>query len=357
MGTGIQDLRRSAIQATLFQPTSLLEAIERLGFVQCDPIRAPARAQDLILRHRVQGYRAGDLERLYPELDLEEDFLYAYGIVPKATWRLLHPRSSQKLNKTEARVHALVSAREKLHPRELETHLGKKREVNAWGSYSKATTRCLESLHYRGVLRVAGRQNGIRLYQQAKEQEEHLSPTERLEGLALLTARILTPVPERSLRSALSYLRYSAPTLPGRKDILKRLIAGGALTGETVDGVKYLWPKECEVFGEVPKVVRFLAPFDPLVWDRYRFEHLWGWAYRFEAYTPPAKRKMGYYALPLLWGEQVIGWVNVSGKEGQLAIEPGFIGDEPKTRAFRSAFADEVEKMRWFLGRRQSEGA
>lgn len=53
--------------------------------------------------------------------------------------------------------------------------------------------------------------------------------------------------------------------------------------------------------------VNFLAPFDPLVWDRRRFEHLWGWSYRFEAYTPPAKRVRGYYAMPLLWGERVIG--------------------------------------------------
>ena len=51
--------------------------------------------------------------------------------------------------------------------------------------------------------------------------------------------------------------------------------------------------------------VRLLAPFDPIVWDRRRFELLWGWPYRFEAYTPVAKRKLGYYALPLLWRDRV----------------------------------------------------
>ncbi|EWS60580.1 hypothetical protein Y695_04569 [Hydrogenophaga sp. T4] len=54
--------------------------------------------------------------------------------------------------------------------------------------------------------------------------------------------------------------------------------------------------------------MRLLAPFDPVVWDRDRFERLWDWAYRFEAYTPPAKRVRGYYAMPLLWRDQVIGW-------------------------------------------------
>ena len=59
----LDDLRRYAVARTLFTPTTLARAIGRLGFVQADPIRAPARAQDLTLRHRVRGYRAGDLER------------------------------------------------------------------------------------------------------------------------------------------------------------------------------------------------------------------------------------------------------------------------------------------------------
>ena len=64
--------------------------------------------------------------------------------------------------------------------------------------------------------------------------------------------------------------------------------------------------------------MRLLAPFDPVVWDRRRFELFWGWAYRFEAYTPAAKRQLGYYALPLLWRDRVIGWGNVSVKNGEL---------------------------------------
>ena len=75
----VRALRLQAISSSLFAPTTLRKAIQHLGFVQADPIRSPARAQDLILRHRVKGYRAGDLEQQYPKLDLEEDYLYAYG--------------------------------------------------------------------------------------------------------------------------------------------------------------------------------------------------------------------------------------------------------------------------------------
>ena len=66
----LDHLRRYAVARSLFKPTTLSRAIQRLGFVQADPIRAPARAQDLTLRHRVAGYRAGDLERRYPRLPL-----------------------------------------------------------------------------------------------------------------------------------------------------------------------------------------------------------------------------------------------------------------------------------------------
>ncbi len=59
-------LRRYAITRSLFAPRQLARALDGFGFVQADPIRAPARAQDLTLRHRVTGYRAGDLERRYP---------------------------------------------------------------------------------------------------------------------------------------------------------------------------------------------------------------------------------------------------------------------------------------------------
>src|SRR3984957_16533565 len=92
MSISLSLLRRYAIARSLFKPTTLKRAIEKLGFVQADPIRAPARAQDLTLRHRVEGYRAGDLERLYPTLAIEEDFFVNYGFLPRTHHALMHPR-------------------------------------------------------------------------------------------------------------------------------------------------------------------------------------------------------------------------------------------------------------------------
>ncbi|MFT3721315.1 MAG: crosslink repair DNA glycosylase YcaQ family protein [Pseudorhodoferax sp.] len=89
-----------------------------------------------------------------------------------------------------------------------------------------------------------------------------------------------------------------------------------------MDGIPWYWPAD-----ENPRSrryatddrLRLLAPFDPVVWDRRRFTLLWGWTYKFGAYTPPAQRRFGCYALPMLRRDRVIGWANVSVSEGSLA--------------------------------------
>jgi uncharacterized protein YcaQ len=95
--------------------------------------------------------------------------------------------------------------------------------------------------------------------------------------------------------------------------------------------------------------VRLLAPFDPIVWDRVRFELLWGWAYRFEAYTPVLQRKRGYYALPLLWRDRVVGWANVAVRDGALAADVGYVATRPRDRAFKRELDAELDRMRLFL--------
>ena len=97
--------------------------------------------------------------------------------------------------------------------------------------------------------------------------------------------------------------------------------------------------------------MRLLAPFDPIVWDRVRFELLWGWQYRFEAYTPAAKRKLGYYALPLLWRDHVIGWANLSMKNGELQADVGYVAARPpRDPRFGRGLESELDRVRFFLG-------
>jgi len=352
MHRDVQRLRRQAISQTLFQPTTLKAAVYQLGFVQADPIRAPARAQDLILRHRVKGYRAGDLEKHYSKLNLEEDVLYAYGFLPRKTWQLLHPRQPRGVALLEQQILGMIRPGRAIHPRQLETYFGREQVINDWGGRSRATKQALENLHYHGLLRVEGRENGVRIYTSAPKAKNILSPEDRTRRLIALIARILAPVPERSLQEALASIRRSL--FKNTRKLTLELIRGGGLVKETIDGLTYLWPRQ-ELKDEEPsRCVRFLAPFDPLVWDRRRFEHLWGWSYRFEAYTPPAKRQRGYYAMPLLWIDRIIGWANVNNRNNQLDVALGFVGRRPKDKDFRLALDKEIDQMTSFLGFTQS---
>ncbi len=354
-------LRRFAVARTLGAPTTLARAIRRLGFVQADPIRAPARAQDLTLRHRVTGYRAGDLERRYPRLAIEEDCLVNYGFLPREHLSLMHPRQPRRVwdTATQRRADELLAfVREHgpSHPRDINRHFAHGRVRSYWGGTSSASTQLLDGLHQRGLLRVARRDSGVRVYQAIDHPAVDDSPQARAgraRALIDLVVRKYAPLPARSLGYLVHMLAKSAPQLTSERALALRE-ARERLAQVTIDGVTWYWPQ-----GERPGAarhaaadqVRLLAPFDPVVWDRTRFELLWGWPYRFEAYTPAARRKLGYYALPLLWRDQVLGWGNAAVDEtGRLDLKLGFVaGRQPRDAGFSQALDEEVERLRRFL--------
>lgn len=350
-------LRHFAITRSLFPPTTLSRAIDTLGFVQADPIRAPARAQDLTLRLRVKDYRAGDLERKYRRLPIEEDFFINYGFVTRTLHALMHPRSGllpNAGNKRAAALLAFVREQGTVHPRDADAHFAHGRVTNYWGGSSSATTHMLERMHYKGLLRVVGRDTGIRLYgiqDVAAGVTGALARRARLDALVDVVVNKYAPLPSASLSYVIARLRYAVPQWAGELRAAQ-VRARQRLSRAVIDGHTWYWPaEEAPQPVAAPESVRLLAPFDPVVWDRRRFELLWGWAYRFEAYTPEPKRKLGYYALPLLWRDRVIGWANVSVTHGQMQASLGYVaGRPPRERAFGREVEAELERFRTFLG-------
>ena len=361
----LDDLRRFAVDRTFFAPTTLKRAIDRMGFVQADPIRAPARAQDLTLRHRVKDYVAGDLERRYSQLGIEEDFFVTYGFVTRSLQALMHPRSETGVPAdaphpwpAERRKRArllldFVRERGTVHPREVDDHFSHGSVKNYWGGSSNATTHLLDAMHYRGLLRVARRESGIRIYAAHEHGPGPLDPAARrtrIDALVDAVVRLYAPLPDRSLADFVRRLRFAVPQWRGElKDALQR--ARERLSSARVDGSDWYWPIQESAARRVPPDrVRLLTPFDPLVRDRHRFELLWGWVYRFEAYTPAARRQRGYYALPLLWRDRVIGWGNLSVKNGKLESDLGYVKSVPRDRAFKRELGAELDRIRIFLG-------
>ena len=362
----IDDLRRFTVSRNFPKPTTLNRALQRIGFVQADPIRAPARAQDLILRHRVTNYHAGDLERRYPTLDIEEDFFVNYGYVTRALQALMHPRSNSRVpaadvswpwaagEKKKAKLLLdFVQKRGRVHPREVDEHFSHGKITNYWGGSSNATTRLLEAMHYVGLLRIVRREKGIRIYAAHEHSPAPRGLAERrarVDALVDVLVRIYAPLHGPGLSYYLKRLRYAAPQwekeLPAALNRAKE-----RLPHARVGKFDWYWPAdEDPADHRTQEIVRFLAPFDPVVHDRDRFELLWNWTYRFEAYTPASKRKLGYYAMPLLWRDEVIGWANLSLKKSGLEYDFGYIsGKAPNDRNYNRELEFEFERIRSFL--------
>ena len=355
----LDDLRCHGVARSLFTPTTLRRALRKFGFVQADPIRAPARAQDLVLRHRVRDYRAGDLERRYAALGIQEDVFVNYGFVTADVQALMHPRagasrwSATRFERAQALL-AFVRERGSVHPREVDAHFSHGSVTNYWGGSSSATTHLLDDMHYRGLLRVARREGGIRIYAVHQHDLEPLDAAarrDRIDSLVDVVVRKYAPLPASSLSGLVSRLRYAIPQW--RRDLKSALVrARKRLAHARIADADWYWPADERPALDVSHdVVRFLAPFDPVVWDRRRFEIFWGWAYRFEAYTPAANRQFGYYALPLLWRHHVVGWGNVSVKSGALHVDLGYPGSSaPRDPIFRREVDAEIDRMRAFLG-------
>ena len=217
--------------------------------MQADPIRAPARAQDLTLRHRVRGYRAGDLERRYAGLGVQEDFFVNYGFVAEEVQALMHPRGGPTpWPRSRARgVEALldfVRARGQVHPREVDDHFAHGKVTNYWGGSSNATTHLLENMHYRGLLRVVRRDRGIRIY---AAHDHPLGPLDRASRLRQLDALVdvavwtYAPLPGGTLSWLINRLRYTVPQ--SRRDLKSALSrAKTRLSHARLEGADWYWP-------------------------------------------------------------------------------------------------------------------
>jgi len=387
----LPQLRHYAIARTFFKPTSLARAIARLGFLQADPMRAPARAQDLILAHRVKGYRAGDLERRYPRLALEESFFINYGFLPRETVALLHPRG--ELRSWDARMQAraqevlaFVRQHGPTYPRDVQAHFDHGR-IKRWGTDLNVSSHLLEGLHHRGLLRVMRRENGARVYQAAeyspaarpttrraasirsseqRPQDLPFSGVERSDKsddespevrftragqLLDIVVHLYAPLPAVSLGYLCGLLRYGVPHLAAEVRQIQEN-AKARYPHAQVDGVLWFWPQgenPASTRHQVDDQLRFLTPFDPVVWDRRRFQLFWGWEYKFEAYLPAHKRRMGHYAMPMLWREHVLGWANLKVISGRLKHQVGFAGPPPRGRAFQRALDEALQHIQEFL--------
>jgi uncharacterized protein YcaQ len=283
----VEEARRIAVRAQWLdgRAKGVLSTVQRLGFLQLDPISTVAPPQHLVLWSRLGSFDTAELERLlWQERKLVEWDAFVYPIEDLPMLKAFMRRRDRPLDRriigwleehAAYRRYVLKELRERgpLLSREIEDAPGHRREGHRWWGERKMGL-MLNCLSARGEVAVVGRRGKQRLWDLA---ERWYPETETL------------PVPQA--RRLYEEKRFRA-------------------VGVRLERGRLVAHPEAED-GPVPPRTTFLSPFDRLVHDRDRLEALWGFRYRLEMYVPAAKREYGYYVLPILHGDRLVGRIDV----------------------------------------------
>lgn len=310
------------------EPESVLRVVQRVGSLQFDPLEVPgARNHDLVLHARIAGYDRSWLDRwLYaPDRRLIEVYNKSLNILPidelphyRLAWERADAWYRDRILSEQAEVaEAILETIRREGPLSTAAFRHHNHAIDWWWAPTPAARAVMEALFVTGRLGIARREGNRRFY----DLLERLVPADLL---------ALRESEEDALRHRL-WSRFRAVGLmssPGPSDVMygtgsaaqrrawtAELVESGALSAVEVEGLKgerYLPAEELPILETAagaapPPAVTFLAPLDPFVWDRGLLRDLFGFDYLWEVYVPAAKRRWGYYVLPMLFGDRLVG--------------------------------------------------
>jgi uncharacterized protein YcaQ len=392
------------------EPESVMRVIDRLGSLQFDPLEVAGRNHDLTLLARIEGYRRPWADQLlYRDRRLYETYNKMLSLVPTAdlpwyriTWDRAHEEHRGGAFDDHAPLVEELLERIRVGGPMSSTDVEPRAAIDWYWRPTNQVRALLEALAEAGVLAIARREGNRRVYDLTERLfpadllARHVPPGEQLRHKLLSRYRgngLLGATGDYTLWMGLG-------KAPERRGLLDQVVASGALLPVAVEGLRgprfivadelpLLERAERELAGETGAVgipgepagpdtaspraparpggvapgVTFVAPLDPLVWDRDLLSRLWGFDYRWEVYVPAAKRRWGYYVLPILYGDRFIGRIEprIDRTADALRIiglwwEPGFdpLADERVSAdegdTFVSAFAESLRAHRAFAG-------
>lgn len=367
-------------------PEGVLEVFRRLGSVQFDPLAVAGRNHDLVLHARVADYEpAWTEELLYQRRELFEAYNKGLSLLPtselpwyRVSWRIEDRYEGELLaERPEFAQQVLDRIRAEGPLSTLDFERGP--SIEWWWAPTNAVRAVLETYAVSGVLGLARREGNRRYY----DFVERLFPAELL----------AEAVPEREqlLHKLLSRFRAHgllgaggnaelwlgtgpAKRNPKRPDELSRaelreeLVAAGEIVPVEVEGLRgprFVLRDELELLGappEPPPSVSLLAPLDPLVWDRALLRPLFDFEYIWEVYVPERKRRWGYYVLPVLFRDRLIGRIEprIDRRRGAVQViglwwEEGF--QPRRAEGFVEAMRGALRDYLRFAGARRVEWA
>lgn len=363
------------------EPASVMRVVDRLGSLQFDPLEVAGRNHDLTLLARVAGYRrAWTDDLLYRERVLYETYNKMLSLVPTAelpwyriTWDQAHEAHRGGAFDDHAPLVEELTARIREHGPLSSTDVEPRASIDWYWRPTNQVRALLEALGEAGLLAIARREGNRRVYDLA----ERLFPADllarRLPERDQLRHKLLSRYRGNGLLGATgeSSLWVGTGDAAMRASLRAELVAAGTLMPVHVEGIRgtryvvggevgILDAAEAEVRHGYPIAdpgVAFLAPLDPMAWDRDLLLRLWDFDYRWEVYVPAAKRRWGYYVLPLLYGDRFVGRIEprIDRKTRTLRVlglwwEDGFDPLDDANPGFTGAFAEALRAHRDFAG-------
>ena len=360
------------------RPESVLDVVDRLGLLQFDPLEVPgARNHDLTLHARIGGYRREWCDQwLYGEdRRLIELYNKSLNLLPmrelphySISWKRSSEYYTDRILKEQGDVAKAILRGLKTHgPQSTAAFSEHGHAVDWWWAPTRASRAVMEALFVTGRIGIARRDGNRRYY----DLMERLVPTALLKHKEseeeAMTHRLLSRYRAVGLTTwsgTQTEVMYSAGSTAERARRTERLVDNGRLVPVDVDGLKrtrYIVAGEEHILeatanpAALEPSVSFLAPLDPLIWDRRMLRELWGFDYLWEVYVPLAKRKWGYYVLPMLFGDRFVGRIEprLDRKTRTLNVlgvwfEAGF---EPMgSPGFIESLGDALDAYRAFVG-------
>ena len=362
------------------EPASVLRVIERIGSLQFDPIEVPgARNHDLVLHNRIAGHRREwtDLWLYGADRRLTELYNKSLNILPvdelpyyRHAWDHAATHYDDGILREHAETAAAILARIGSDgPLSTDAFRHLAARVDWWWAETPVARAVMEALFVTGRLGIARRDGNRRYY----DLVERLFPAGLLARRVTKAESLKHKLLSRHRAVGLMAVGGGSDLITGtgsaadRAGITAELVADGVLLPVDVEGqrqARHILAEELPILKATAAAqdraasVSFLAPLDPLVWDRRLLQSLFDFAYTWEIYTPAAKRRFGYYALPILFGDRLVGRVEPRLERSTRTLrilgiwfEEGF--SPMSAPGFVPALRDALDDYRRFVGARQ----
>ncbi len=344
---------------------SVLDVLERFKCLQVDPINVVARTHELSLYNRVSNFKISDLyKELYEKRTLFEYWLQLFSVIPvkylpylsvrrevMADW---HEEFYKKHKKEIKLVLEFIKENGVSSSKEL-SHIPKVSNLFSWSNDSSGTA-ALEYLWDKGLLMIHHREKNWKFYDLTDRiipQKNLVSPTpsECLEFLLKSRFDYLGIVGKRFLRGRLGYIKKLNLDL-----LMDKLLKENKVIKLDIKDVKADYFVLDEQFEEIKKLggknlhkkLNILPPLDPLIIDRKLLKDIFGFEYTWEAYTPPSKRKFGYYSMPILYKGNFVGQINLR-KTKDLKLDILNLVTAENGKEFREFLKSEILNLENFI--------